>query len=255
MEEMGDTMKLKKEKSIRLYIPDDAVSFEVMRGCVEEFTSMLSELSFDYSSSIGWMISVEEGSVALRAYPEDESETLNEKEIAGFLDYVGDGITSLSQGVRPLNFPEKAVKDYEKLATVLTSENVAKSRIEIAGTTNSPKIVDVKPYIRPARVAKPVDNIQSIGSVEGTVKAIHGVGQQFIDVYEDLSARKVKVYCDERVNVDIIRKSYKNRVRATGVVTYDESGNKMSVKASSLSIMNPAKDSASLIDLSGILEA
>lgn len=242
---------IEKALSIRLHIHEDTLPGSVIKSSVESFVDMLESISSDFGSEGKWLYSLESGSAAIRAYPDVSMDEDQQKAIVSDVFYL---LADFEKGVIPDHVSNKTEESYKKLSLSLSSlgEKSIKSSIEISDKESAePRIIDLKPFFEKDEPAVAV--FKSIGSIEGVVKGIHAAKDQFIDVYDDFTKKRIKVYVD-KIDDSTIGNSFKKRVRAAGLIEYDDKGFKRSMEASSLKVMPAPQDVPDFADLRGIME-
>lgn len=237
-----------KKRSIEFHVEKDILPADALKTCVAEFLDLLKDASNDCMSDIQWLASIKNGSIALAAYPDSSSET--DTDIDECLSAIHKDFICIRGGKEPGLFSEKTLERYQRLTKIFTIDGQLKGNPTIQ--VISPEISDKTPISMSPIVPEKKEPTKAIGTAYGIVKSLNAVGTQYLALYDEITKRRIKVFYDESM-LDIVRDSYKNRVRVTGEILYSEDGVKKEIRAFEIAIEDTDETPVRFIDLFGIL--
>lgn len=241
---MGDTSKV-----LQLHINKNQLEIDAFKKCVMSFTDMMEALLDEEAPFARWMLSVERGSIALNAeLVADEGFDIERpfKVIEGH-------VKSMSFGQPSPKCPGKAVKEYAKLFKAVGLDESGKPGADIIafdhGEATSKSPISAAPII-----TRETSTFKVIGSLTGMICKLESKnkrGDRF-SIIDDATGRCIGGKISKRA-LESIRGTFKSHATVSGVLTYSNSGELLSIEARSVRVIPSEKPKLS--DLCGILEA
>ncbi len=239
-----------KGRRILFHLEKDILPIGEMQSCISEFFEFVQAASADCLGDLRWYAEIEHGSVALATYP--YSDTESDEEIDQCLDAIRNDLTLIKGGKQPEMFGEKTMQHYSNMTRLFLVDGHLSGNPTIA--INSPDSNDQAPIAMVGYEAPraPFHVTHSFGTAYGEVKSLSATsGKPFFALYDEASGKRIKVYYDDEL-LDEVRACYRNFVRVTGDVTFNEDGTKKSMYAHDIQVIH-RDERVSFSDLFGIL--
>lgn len=229
------SLKRLAEAASRLVRILDAVDREVLNR---------PRVSFD------WVITgLESGSAHLTAAPRLlKNQQVPVNAAAMVVSTVYEGISSIrAGGPRPRSFPDSAVDEVLGLVELLEVEGIESIAIRADG-----KVVDVSKAIRTQLATEAAQKEASLGSVEGVIETLTIHGQNYFNLYDDLTGNAVKCYfADEQL--EDVHAAFGKRVMVWGTMYTLPSGVRDNIRVREMHVFGDEVDLPRAGDVRGIL--
>ncbi len=239
---------MNKDRKILFHLEKDILPIEELQTCVSEFFAMIQSASEDCLSDVKWFAEIRQGSVALATYPLSDTET--DEEIDQCLGTIRRDFKLIRSGKQPTTFTRKTMQHYENMTRLFKTEKGLSGNptidVSYPGSSAQAPIAMVS-YAMPATPST-IDH--SFGTAYGEVKSLFASGRPFFALYDETSGKRIKVFYDDEL-LDTVRKCYRNYVRVTGDITFNEDGTKRDMTAKDIQVVE-RPEAASLADLFGI---
>lgn len=243
-------MNLDKGRRILFHLEKDILPIGEMQSCISEFFEFVQTASADCLSDLKWYAEIEHGSVALATYP--SSDTESDEEIDQCLDAIRNDLKLIKGGKQPEMFGQKTMQHYSNMTKPFLVDGHLSGNPTIV--INSPDSKDQAPiamvgYQTPS---VPYRLTHSFGTAYGEVKSLFATsGKPFFALYDETTGKRIRVYYDDEL-LDDVRACYRNFVRVTGDITFNEDGTKKSMLAHDIQIVH-RDERVAFSDLFGIL--
>ncbi len=212
---------------ITLEIDEDMISIADFQKATDNFIGLVKEISRqvsnDKSDSADWSVKVYSGSIGVGVLGNNSNHYADatRQEIVS-------GIKSLAQGIRPINFTDKAI-DYAKNLSSLFKKTIVEPNVRIWSRREESVRMERK-------IASAADNLLAVayeedGAVEGTLQKLDGHGKLQFVIYDLIDNRSVKCEIKETLLQQALT-SFQKRVEVIGVVKYRKDGMPVAIKAS-----------------------
>lgn len=212
---------------ITLEIDEEVISIADFQKATDSFLGLVKELSKQVSGSKAdsgeWFVKVYSGSAGVGVMP--SAQNLNADRVR---EIMVSGIRSLSHGIRPGEFSDKAIEHVKSLASLFK-----KSKLEPNVKIWSKKEESVL-VVR--KVATEADNLlapayEEQGAVDGILERVDGHGKSQFVIYDVIDERSVKCEVAES-QLHQALENFKKRVEVVGTVRFRKDGMPVSIKAS-----------------------
>ncbi len=246
---------VKKMVELRL---DGVFSLEEFGDSIKAFVGLLSEVTQAVSSNAGasdWAISVEKGSMQIRAtpYPDKEGSMQTALKVAPII-YEGlmqleshePGATHWSHA-----FDDRALKYICSIADLGTKEEGKKVFIH-----SNEQIIKLSPKIarNVHQLLEPKKPHSAIGNVEGELRTLTDRKGFKMVVYRSLDGLSVDCLTDDPQLESEAIAAFRKRVSVHGIVKYNSKGLPTSVKAEKIEVFRPDGELTPLSEIRGILQ-
>ena len=243
-------------RKVVLSLKGDSISLRDFLTAADDMHRLLQEIdrSISGKTSLDWIIIRLRGAsdtvleAAPRPISEDEIDR-SEEVIKAFLD----GIQKIEKTpARPRHFTDAALDKTKGMASVIMSGRV--DQIRIAGSTNgkrSPQITITQ------RVAANVDELigprySAIGSVEGRLEVISIHGGYSFNIYDFLTALKIKCICEPETISELTAKLGR-RVLVRGQIRSNAKGQPLSIRVEGIRELRERSDLPQVDGIRGIM--
>jgi len=235
-------------KTITLDMDRSQIPLRKFKKAVDAFFDLIESVSKEAGDgdALKWTISVEKGSARVIAFCEEES-----AQVAEVLKALPSGLKDLEKGNivdLPHLFSEKAVKAARSLAVVKgRGENTIPIKVRVGRSFTSIT----------SKTATTADDLiegkhQSFGSIEGKLLMISDENGFSFAVSEAFFKQRVTCWVAEEF-IDVAVKSFRKRVRVTGLVQYNRFQKPVSVRVSEIYQFPDNSELPSLEEMRGIL--
>lgn len=216
---------------LQLHIMRDKLDIQDFKTSVDSFMTVIESLSEDAAPVARWLISVDAGSVLLSAEMYLDDKDIDPEPIFKVIE---GGITSLTTGQGIESCPKKARDAYTRLAKVFDGPTGNETTAEIRAVGSH----SIAPNILPIKRTRPLPNVsepyKAVGSVTGKILNLDSRKGDTFGIIDDVSGRYVKAYVKGDLLTTVL-KLYKERVSASGIITYRPDGTISSIEARSVS--------------------
>jgi len=240
-----------KKNRIVLELEGKKITAERFKLAIKAFFGFIDELANQVTKkrkAIRWIVSVEPGSINLRASPELPKP--NPSLLSTLFEIIDNGINIIeNKDERPPYFSDEALTSIKELASVIDIKNRELDHIRI-WTNGNKNILSFKT----------VENINSIlkihreelGSIEGKLQVIsERRGFHFI-VYDSLKDRPVRCYFDNK-DIEKILTAFGKRVYVFGLIKYRKEQEPFSIQVKDFRIFPSQDELPTAKDVRGIL--
>ena len=210
---------------ITLEIDEDVISIADFQKATDSFLGLVKELSRAVSGNAdasAWRVKVYEGSAGVGVAP--MSQQLDQVRIRNVMV---SGLRSLSKGIRPGEFTDRAIEHSKSLAS-LFKKSAVEPNVRIWSKRDESVLVS-------RSIATGADALlaavyEEDGAVDGLLEKVDGHGKLQFVVYDIIDNRAVKC---EFTNEQLLQaiSSFKQRVEVIGRVKYRKDGMPVSIKA------------------------
>ena len=210
---------------ITLEIDEEVISIADFQKATDNFLGLVKELSKAVSENAdagAWQVKVYEGSAGVGVAP--LSPLLDQARIRNVMV---SGLRSLSKGIRPGEFTDRAIEHSKSLAS-LFKKSAVDPNVRIWSQREE--------SVRVSRsIATGADELlaavyEEDGSVDGILEKVDGHGKLQFVVYDIIDSRAVKCeFTNEQLHQAL--SSFQKRVEVIGRVKYRKDGMPVSIKA------------------------
>lgn len=235
---------------ITLEIDEDLISIADFQKATDNFIGLIKEVSKlvsnDKTDSADWSVKVYSGSIGvgvLGSYSNQYANATRQELICG--------IKSLAEGIRPINFTDKAI-DYAKNLSSLFKKTIVEPNVRIwSGKEESVRLE--------RKIATTADNLlaaayEEDGAVEGTLQKLDGHGKLQFVIYDLIDDRSVKCEIKESLLQQALT-NFQKRVEVIGTVKYRKDGVPVAIKASRIINFPDISEIPSLAQIRELLSA
>lgn len=237
-----------KDRMILFHLDKDVLPIDELQACISEFFAMIQSATEDCLSDVKWLAEIQKGSVALATYPFSETET--DEEIDQCLATMRDDFVLIQGGAKPTTLTQKTMKHYANMTRLFRYG---------AGLSGNPTIIVSYPGIKDYAPISMVDfdtptvrpcALHSFGTAYGEVKSLFSSGRPYFVLYDEATSKRLKVFYPDDL-LDAVRECYRNYVRVTGEIEFNEDGTKREMEATDIEVVQRC-DGASISSLFGM---
>lgn len=215
---------------LTLEIDEEVISIADYKKASDSFLELVKEISKNIPdvkiSENDWHVKVYAGSMGVgvsRSVTNPYADQVREVLIGG--------IRSLANGIRPLEFTDKAIGHTKSLASLFKKAGKVNPNVRIWSKREESVQLD-------RVIAKNVDDMLAVayeedGSVDGVLEKLYAHGTLGFVIYDVIDERAVKCEIAEK-DIPVALNSFRQRVEVIGRVKYRKDGMPVSVFASKI---------------------
>lgn len=216
---------------ITLEIDEDVISIADYKKASDNFLELVKEVSKQVSNAkmddSAWQVKVYAGSIGLGVLPSHENHYADRTR-----EVIVSGLKSLAEGIRPIEFSDKAIGCARSLASLFKKSGVLNPNVRIWSKNEESVHVD-------RGIAASADNLlaaayEEDGAVDGILERVDGHGKLQIVIYDLIDERAVKCEILDPKLLNQALLNFQRRVEVIGSVKYRKDGMPVSIKVSKM---------------------
>jgi hypothetical protein len=234
---------------ITLELDEEVISIADYKKASDSFLDLVKELSKSIAdtkvSESDWQVKVYAGSIGVGVLPSPTNVYADQVRMA-----MVDGIKSLSKGIRPIEFTDKAIGHAKSLASLFKKAGITKPNVRI--WSKREESVDMDRTIATNADSLLESSYEEDGSVDGILERLDAHGTLGFVVYDVIDERAVRCEISE-ADIPLALKSFRERIEVIGKVKYRKDGMPVSIQASKIINFPKKSEIPSLTEMRNML--
>lgn len=213
---------------LTLEIDEEVISIADFKKASDNFLDLVREISRQVSTTAdagAWAVQVFPGSAGLGVLP--TSDKLDVKRIK---DVIMAGIQALGQGIRPIEFSDKAIEHCKALAS-LSPKQAIEPRVRIWANNSDSICLNRTVGEGARRILAPA--YEEDGAIDGILERVDAHDKLQFVVYDLIDERAVRCQVTQE-QLTLALSQFQRRVEVIGKVQYRADGMPVSIRASQI---------------------
>lgn len=234
---------------ITLEIDEEVISISDYKKASDSFLELVKELSKNIANGktldSDWQVKVYAGSIGVGVFPSQTNYYADQVRCA-----IVEGVKSLSEGIRPMGFSDKAIGHVKSLASLFKKADNPNPKVRIWSKRNESVNME-------RSIAATVDSLleasyEEDGSVDGILERIDAHGALGFVVYDVIDERAIRCEISEK-DIPVALQSFRERIEVIGLVKYRKDGMPVSIRASKIIKFPKKSEIPSLAEMRNML--
>lgn len=234
---------------ITLELDEEVISIADYKKASDSFLELVKELSKNITTGkineADWQVKVYAGSIGVGVLPSPTNDYADQVRHA-----IVSGIKSLSKGIRPIEFTDKAIGHAKSLASLFKKAGKPNPNVRI--WSKSEESVAMERVIATNADSLLEASYEEDGSVDGILERLDAHGTLGFVVYDVIDERAVRCEISEK-DIPVALQSFRERIEVIGRVKYRKDGMPVSIQASKIINFPKKSEIPSLSDMRNML--